>query len=355
MPVVIIVYNRPQLTRNLLTALRVVRPRHLLVVADGPKVNDERDGELVRQTRHVLDEIDWPCQVRATFSDINLGCTSRVTSGLDWAFDLVEQAVILEDDIDPAPDFFPWAERLLDLYAERDDVAMLCGHNPLIRWPEFTVGSCAVPSRRGAVWGWATTAKKWHSVRRESIEGRVANVDNDIPRCDFEPALAALYRNYLTEARTRPLSWDVDWTLRMALSGRRSLVSPANFIHHHGIGKDATHHQDGDPTLFSLPRPLLTLPESMAVIDEGANDRSFDRARVLLELLVRTRDPRMASRLSRSRVLPIDSDVRTHLLPFVHRTETLELMDHLRSEGLATSRFKYWSDALNAGADQGGR
>jgi hypothetical protein len=36
-PVVLCVYNRPEKTQRVLDALKVAKPRHVLVIADGPK------------------------------------------------------------------------------------------------------------------------------------------------------------------------------------------------------------------------------------------------------------------------------------------------------------------------------
>lgn len=347
-PVIVIIYRRAEMTKNLVASLRKLRPSHVLVVADGPKVGIDTEEDLVTRARHQLDDIDWPCKIDLNFSDINLGCTPRIKSGLNWAFDLVDEAIILEDDIEATPDFFIWAEQMLSVYRNRDDIAMLCGHNPLIRWPEFMKESCAIPSQRGAVWGWATTAEKWRSVQRQSVAGHIDMVELDISRCGFEPVLAALYRRYLAQARSSPLSWDVDWTIKMALSGRRSLISPVNLVHHLGVGADATHHLDGDTTLFELPRPPLTLPESLVLVDESSVDRRFDRARVLVELLVRTRNPAIAHRLAAATTLPLSSDLRTHLLPFVYPEETINLLNHLQSEGLDVGRYTNWTNALRA-------
>jgi hypothetical protein len=353
-PVVILLYNRPELTRNLIDALRRVRPSHVLVVADGPKPGSERDALAVERTRAELQGIDWPCRVERNFAAANLGCSARVRSGLDWTFTMVDRAIILEDDIDPHPSLFGWMAAMLERYRDRDDVAMLCGHNPLIRWPNVAPEVCGIPSRRGGVWGWATWAEAWRVVRATRVDGSLATVDADIDAHDFEPVLAALYRDYLRQARARPLSWDVDWTLRMAMSRRVAVVSPVNFVHHLGVGPEATHHHDSDDTLFLLPRLSLPLPAVLRPLPTGVADGAFDRARVLLELLVRAREPQVALRLARRPGLPIDPSLRLHLLPFKHLNETLAALNHLQDEGLEAQRHQRWQRALAAPSGDGG-
>jgi hypothetical protein len=329
------------------------RPPHLIVIADGPRPDDARDAAAVARARAELAAIDWPCRIEQDLAEVNLGCTGRIRSGLDAVFAHVDRAIVLEDDIHPHPSLFAWMGRMLDVYADRDDVAMLCGHNPLIRWPDVAAGSSAIPSRRGGVHGWATWARAWRAVQAVDVDGPLDAVDADVDACGFEPSLAALYRQYLAEARTRPLSWDVDWTLRMAMSGRVALVSPVNLVHHDGVGPDATHHVDSDDTLFRLPRLAANVPATSADVRPlpvGADDPVFDRARVLLELLVRAREPRVALRLARRPGLPLDAETRLHLLPFLHVDETLGWLDHLEAEGLDVARAARWREALGGGA-----
>jgi hypothetical protein len=214
--------------------------------------------------------------------------------------------------------------------------------------------TCAVPSRRGGVWGWATWGRAWRAVQNTSIQGSLETIDAEIESFDFEPALAGLYRNYLRQARTSPLSWDVDWTLRMAMSRRIALVSPTNLVHHLGLGPDATHHHDSDDTLFVLPRLPVQWPSQLQLLPVGANDRDFDRARVLLELLVRARQPQVARRLARHSRLPLDPALQLHLLPFTHPRETARLLEHLRTEGLDSKRFQRWWSAFDESSDIGG-
>ena len=56
----------------------------------------------------MVEAVDWPCEVSTNYSDVNLGCGERVSSGLDWVFDSVERAIVLEDDCLPHPSFFPF-------------------------------------------------------------------------------------------------------------------------------------------------------------------------------------------------------------------------------------------------------
>jgi len=355
-PVVLIIYNRARLINNLIARLREVKPTRILVVADGPKLGNSADIQACAQARAEIERIDWPCDIDRDYAEINLGCRERVISGLNWAFSLVDRAIILEDDIDPHPYFFTWATRMLSIYKARDDVAMLCGHNPLVRWPNVTPSTEGIPSRRGGIYGWATWRLQWQAVQQTSTSGAASVAAAEIAALGFEPALAALYTFYLEQARTHTnLSWDVEWTLKMAISWRLAIVCNVNLVHNLGLGADATHTKEGDDMLFFLPRPAdqkLTEKDGaqVPVIDReiavGVADQDFDRARVLLELLVRTRDPGMARRLSRHTNLALDRGLKLHLLPFYYIEETRHWIEHLANEGVDAAAIQRWRDAL---------
>lgn len=348
-PVIAIVYNRPRYARNLVSVLRNVRPAHLLIVADGPKLDGGRDERLVDETRHELETIDWPCRIDRNYSSVNLGCDSRIRSGLDWAFDMVDEAIVLEDDIDAVPQFFDWAQRVLDVYRDRDDIAMICGNNQLIRWPEGRRGTSAILSRRGGWHGWATYARAWRAVRHFNLRDSTRTGDDDVTPSESELRLGALNRRYLADLRRLPEdSWpvDIEFALKMVLSGRLSVYSTVNYIHHLGVEADATHESGTDDTFFRLPRPEIPPQDISDALPTDAIDERFDRAKDVIQLLMRATNPEMARRLSKHQNLPIDPDLRLHLTPFVQAQETAAILDHLRREGLDQEKYRYWYSAV---------
>jgi len=102
-PVVLIIFNRTDTTKKVLQALRQVKPTKLLVIADAPRHNHPDDIEKCAATRKIIEQVDWNCQVIKNYSDINLGNKLRISTGLNWVFEQVEQAIILEDDCLPHP------------------------------------------------------------------------------------------------------------------------------------------------------------------------------------------------------------------------------------------------------------
>ena len=105
--VAFLVFNRPDTTEKVFEAIRQAKPPKLLVVADGPRAERPDEKEKCAAVRAVIDRVDWDCEVLKNYADVNMGCKYRISSGLDWVFDNVEEAIILEDDCLPHPTFFP--------------------------------------------------------------------------------------------------------------------------------------------------------------------------------------------------------------------------------------------------------
>jgi hypothetical protein len=158
-PIVLIIFRRPQTTAQALEVLRQVKPRRLFVVADAPRLDKPGEAEKCAATRALIQTIDWDCQLLENYADSNLGSYRRVPTGLDWVFEQVDRAIILEDDCLPHPSFFPFCEELLERYAEDQRIGTISGNNFQAIQP-----SCSESyyfSRYHHSWGWATWRRAW--------------------------------------------------------------------------------------------------------------------------------------------------------------------------------------------------
>ncbi len=159
LPVIFIIFNRPDTTRRVFEAIRTARPSKLLVIADGPRANRPGEAEKCAATRAIIDGVDWDCEVQRNFSEANLGCRLRISSGISWAFELVDKAIILEDDCLPSTSFFHYCADVLDRYECDERVMMVNGSNRLFGHAE-TADSYYF-SRYPHIWGWATWRRAW--------------------------------------------------------------------------------------------------------------------------------------------------------------------------------------------------
>jgi hypothetical protein len=349
--VVLVVFNRPERAAEVFDVVRAVRPSTLLVVADGPRADHPDDRARCRAARAVVEAVDWPCEVVRNVSEANLGPDARVGSGLDWAFSLVDRAIVLEDDIVPDLSFFPWCAALLDRYEDRDDVMHVSGRNDLGRWGPSDADHLVV--RRGSIYGWATWASAWRAVDHQL---KAADDPATMPRLE-ELGVDPLVRRHLglhldAAADGRLAAWDCRWAAATVLADGWSVVPPVNLIRNSGFGHDASR-----TTWPGDLRAALPLGQAPAASPSGPlpePDPDYDRCSLLVEILATYREPAMVARLARSRQVLVDAtgapDVEAlhHLAPFDMIDESIELVHHLRDVGLVGESLDRLEAALAA-------
>lgn len=239
-PVVFLVFNRPDVTERVFERIREAKPEQLFVVADGARIDRPGESEKVAATRAITERVDWPCEVHRNYSEINLGCGRRVSSGITWAFEQVEEAIILEDDCLPHPSFFHYCAELLQRYRDDERVMTISGDN-------FQRGI-----RRGDAsyyfskymhcWGWATWRRAWQHFApgidfwpdvRES--GCLSAVCFDDKEREYWTGI--FERVYTGEIDT----WDYPWLLCIWMQSGLNALPNVNLVTNIGFGADATH------------------------------------------------------------------------------------------------------------------
>ncbi|NEQ65707.1 MAG: glycosyltransferase family 2 protein [Symploca sp. SIO2D2] len=157
-PVVLIIFNRPDSTEKVFATIRQAKPQKLFVISDAPRPDKPGEAEKCAATRALIEGVDWDCEVFTNYSDVNLGCGKRISTGISWVFDQVEEAIILEDDCLPHPTFFRYCEELLDKYRDELRVMSICG----IAVEKSTRDFSYYFSHYFNCWGWATWRRAWY-------------------------------------------------------------------------------------------------------------------------------------------------------------------------------------------------
>jgi hypothetical protein len=259
-PVVLLVFNRPSLTRQVFEAIRAARPPQLLVIADGPRSDKPSEAEKCTLVREIVEEVDWPCEVLRNYSDINLGCKKRVSSGIDWAFERVEEAIFLEDDCLPHPTFFPYCEELLEKYRYDPRIAAISGDN--FQFDREHIQESYYFSRHNHIWGWASWRRAWQHYDVDMKQwDRVSKSDwlNDI--LDNDISAVKVWQERLQDVYEGKIdTWDYQWVFACWLQRGLTIVPNVNLIGNIGFGLEATHTLDLDSKLANLPVMPISLP-----------------------------------------------------------------------------------------------
>lgn len=280
-PVVFVIYNRPELTKAVMRAIRARRPSRLIVVADGPKRGDADDEARCRAARAAALEVDWRCAVETDFADQNLGCAVRVSSGLSNAFRLCDAAVILEDDTIPSADFFRFAEELLHRFADDERIFTVSGSNFLFR--DVTAASYYF-SRFPNIWGWATWARAWRHYDHSLAAWTHLRDSSWLVDLLGELRAAAYWRRVFDQTLSGGVdSWAYRWFFTAWRHSALAVIPRRNLVTNVGFGAAATHTNSIASPLAAVPRQRLSFPLNHPPAVERHEDADQFMQRVVFE------------------------------------------------------------------------
>lgn len=270
-PILLIIFNRPEYTRQVFQKIRGAKPKRLFIAADGPRVGRDEDNVLCRQAREIIKDVDWECEVKTLFRDKNVGCKHGVHSAITWFFEQVESGMILEDDCLPDDSFFAFCETLLQRFADDYRVGMISGNNCLsleesaILNPESDSYYFIRPTY---TWGWATWRRAWKTCTLEMKEWPAIRKERYIYRFFKNKYVANFYSDYFEMAwDDRANTWDIQWLFASIINNflciipSRNLVTNIGIYGTHSAGDDSQHNM---PTFFmdtnNLKHPSEVIP-----------------------------------------------------------------------------------------------
>jgi len=290
-PVAFIIFNRPDTTERVFTEIAKAKPTKLLVVADGARTDKVGEAEKVAATRAIIDRVDWDCEVLTNYSDVNLGCKHRVSSGIDWVFEQVEEAIILEDDCLPDPTFFRFCHELLEYYRYDQRIGMIKGNNFL--FGQQRNNDSYYFSKYCIIWGWATWRDRWINTYDVKITKWPAILADDwLPDLLGDSKQVAYWRNIFDRTYNNLIdTWDYQWFFTNLVEGRLSITPHVNLISNIGVGVDATHTKD-DCIVLNIPTKLISFPltHPLGVFQNSQDDKRVDQIFFHTSFLIRFRN-----------------------------------------------------------------
>ena len=270
-PILLITFNRPDHTRQVLSRILEVQPQNLYVFQDGAREGNEADLQKCAQVREVVEKLtkDTATQLHTFFSDKNLGCGPGPASAITWFFDNVEQGLVFEDDCVPHPDFFAYCELLLNKYKEDERVALIGGCNYGYKIKDGT--SYDFGSGHHQTWGWASWRRVWKYFDYTLL---------DYSEEEFYKVVCGYYKSFrqrdywnrvfklVKKDQLNGSCWDYQFYFSLWRRKMFAIYPCVNLISNVGFGDDATHtNSQSNEMLSRQTAPILPLrhPESVAL------------------------------------------------------------------------------------------
>lgn len=240
--VLLIFFNRPETFSKVFEQVKLAKPSRLFLYQDGPRKSRPDDPEKIMACRRIAEDIDWDCEVHRLYQEENKGCDPSEFIAIKWAFSIVEECIVLEDDDVPSQSFFPFCKELLEKYRNDERINMICGMNAC--GTTENVSTSYLFSRCSSIWGWAS----WRRVI-DTWEGDYGFLDDEETMRLLKDNLDNNYHvsfdeliNYAKGHReTKREHYESILACNRNLNGRLNIVPKYNLISNIGLTDDSTH------------------------------------------------------------------------------------------------------------------
>lgn len=269
-PILFLIFKRPDTTQRVFNEIKKAKPEKLYVSADGPRTDKKGEKEKCQQTRDIIKQVDWDCEVYTNFSDKHLGCKYACSSGISWFFDNVEEGIILEDDCLPAQSFFWFCQTLLEKYRHDERIAMISGNNfqNEINRSEGSYYFSRIPH----IWGWATWRRTWKQYDVDMKTFPVFLKQNQIKNIYDDKSTQKCWLKIFNTAYNGLIdSWDYPLVYSIQIQNRLCINPTVNLVENIGFGEEGTHTKDKRAGIPRHEILEITHPEFILVDKEAEN------------------------------------------------------------------------------------
>lgn len=239
-PILFLIFNRPDTTKLVFESIRSIKPAKLYIAADGARKDKGGEDLICIETRNIVNQIDWNCEIKTLFRTENLGCKIAVSSAIDWFFENEEQGIILEDDCLPDISFYSYCETLLKHYSTNERIMHISGNNfqdGIVR----SNGSYYF-SNYNHIWGWATWKRAWNKYKVNLDFLTETEIIKLIDR-QFVSKKERLFWFQIFNKVCKPTigTWDYQWTFAIWSNNGLSILPNQNLVSNIGFNNNSTH------------------------------------------------------------------------------------------------------------------
>lgn len=241
-PILLLVFNRPDITQQTFDAIRKVKPKFLFIAADGPRTGNLNDAKKCKAVRYITDQIDWFCSVKTLYRDENLGCGRGPSDAITWFFSYVDEGIIIEDDCLVSVEGFLFYEKMLLEHRYNNQVGVITVNNLILKWrhkySQYIMAGPGAPT----MGCWATWRRAWNNFEFSicswtSLETKY-QIEQNITKNEYK------YWSHIFDSivQSKPTDfWDYQWHFARMLHLPITIVSTVNMVSNIGFGPDATH------------------------------------------------------------------------------------------------------------------
>ncbi|PSL48332.1 hypothetical protein CLV51_1021199 [Chitinophaga niastensis] len=270
-PILFIIFNRPDVTRQVFEKIKAVKPARLYIAADGPRKGHATDARRCEEARAAVAGIDWECTVKTLFREENKGCKLAVSGAISWFFEQEEEGIILEDDCVPNNSFFYFCDTMLNKYRHDTRIRNITGNN-LQHGKTWGTGSYYF-SQLSNIWGWASWRRVWKEYDVTMSKYTEEDVVAQLPKICDDRFFVLEWLGFFKNVKAGKIdTWDYQLQFNTFFENGLCVTPNVNLVSNIGFGVDATHTILSDAHNANLPvaelgeitHPHIMLPEKAA-------------------------------------------------------------------------------------------
>lgn len=262
-PILIITYNRPEHTKKVLELILSQIPNSLYLFQDGAKPGNKEDSAKCKQVRDVISTLTSSKGIRVTtfYSETNLGCGPGPATAISWFFENEEKGIIIEDDAVPDPEFFSYAEELLNRYNYDSSIMAIGSMNvDKHKWGD---GSYYFSRMNRNLCAWATWKRAWDLSDLKMTDVSLVQLDKALRYYDCSIIEREYWKDRLREIHKDGMgnaSWDMQFFMSIWLRHGKGIIPNVNLSSNIGTIGEATHPMEKGNIIDNIPTaPILPL------------------------------------------------------------------------------------------------
>jgi hypothetical protein len=238
-PVLLLVFNRIDTVKKVLSRLSEVKPTKLYIAADGARKEVASESVIVENVKkYILDNISWECEVHTLFQQENLGCKFAVHTAVQWFFSNEESGIVLEDDIVPTKNFFKFTADMLVKYKSDKRVGSITGRNELGEALSRS-GVDYFFASKFFCWGWASWSDR---VLDNNVDFRADNYFSKSHISVLKYKEQLLVKGMVGLMKSKQVnSWAYPYDLSFRKKGQLCLIPSKNMVHNIGFEVPGVH------------------------------------------------------------------------------------------------------------------
>ncbi len=240
-PVLLISFNRPEMTLKAIENIRIFKPTRIYFSVDGPREGNFEDIANVKMCQDLSKRIDWNCEVIDIFSELNYGSGEWPYRSINQVLKREEWVLIIEDDVRISPSFYEILKELLPKYQQTREVFAVCASN-ISDKAKITNPDDYFFTKYFSGWGWATWANKWQNYefiipKKSEVTFWLLLKENN-----YNPLVSMyFFINFKLIRRNKLQAWDYQINHMIFKNRLLNIKMVKNLSSNEGIGSSATH------------------------------------------------------------------------------------------------------------------